>query len=158
MSHEERCLDKYFGDNCQVISTSTKIDHDGYDRYGPKSNLYDFAVLFLKYDKIYYTEFHREYWYHGEDDEEYGLLSNDMFDRCISDELKAIGYYSSEEVLELNSILNNKFIDLVAANILEKIIKTSYLPEMLSLKKHQNISQLMKLSNYYRGFSLYLKY
>ena len=156
MSHEERCLDKYFRDY-QIISTSTKIDHDGYDRYGPESNLYDFAVLFLKNDKIYYTEFHREYWFHGEDDEEYGLVSNDMFDRCISDELRTIGILNSKEVLELKSILSKYFTELVVAIVLDKIVKTTYLPEMLSLEKNKNGSQLMKLSNYCRGFSLYIK-
>jgi len=156
MSHEERCLDKYFRDY-KIISTSTKIDHDGYDRYGPESNLYDFAVLFLKDDKIYYTEFHREYWFHGEDDEEYGLVSNDMFDRCISDELRSIGIFNSKEVLELKSILNKNFTDLVVTIVLDKIVKTTYLPEMLSLEKHKNGFQLMKLSNYCKGFSLYLK-
>ena len=156
MSYEEKCLDTYFGDDCKVISTSTKIEHDGYDAYGPESNLYDFAVLFLKDDKIYYTEFHREYWFHGEDDEEYRLCYyKDIFDRCISDELKATGYYSSKDFLELNLILNELFTELVAANILEKVVKTSYLPNMLSLENYGG-PKIMKLSNYYSGFYLYL--
>lgn len=157
MSFEEKCLDTYFSDDCEIISTSTKIEHDGYDAYGPESNLYDFAVLFLKDNKIYYAEFHREYWFCGEDDEEYRLCySKDIFDRCISDELKNEGYYSSKDVLDLIRILNEEFTELVVEKILEKVVKTSYLPNMLSLKKDDNNTELINLTNY-NGFKLYLK-
>ena len=156
MSHEERCLNKYFDNGCQVISTNTKLDHDGYDRFGPESNLYDFAVLFLKNGKIYYTEFHREYWFHGEDDEEYGLNSNDMFSRCISDELKDMGYFTSRDIQVMRTSLNEEFTDLVTKNILDNVVKTSYLPQMLSLDKCKNTSKIMDLSSY-NGFSLYLE-
>ena len=156
MSHEQRCLDKYFGDDCHIITTSTNIDHDGYDSFGPESNLYDFAVLFLKDGKIYYSEFHREYWFHGEDDEEYGLVNNDMFNRCISDELKDMGYFTPKDIQLLNSILNEQFTELVVDNIINQTVKNSYLPELLSFDEAENNSEIMKLDNY-GGFSLYLK-
>tara|TARA_B100001173_G_scaffold306839_1_gene314349 strand:- start:1889 stop:2197 length:309 start_codon:yes stop_codon:yes gene_type:complete len=42
-----------------------KIDHDGYDDEGPKSNLYDLYLFIERNSKIYKECFHREEWYDG---------------------------------------------------------------------------------------------
>ena len=59
--------------NKKIINIKTKLDHDGYDQYGPESNLYDLYVYYQKGYNMYYDNYHREYWYHGEDNEPYEL-------------------------------------------------------------------------------------
>ena len=48
-----------------------EISHDGYDKYGPKSNLYDMKILHYDNQKLYLSLWHRENWFTGQDDEKY---------------------------------------------------------------------------------------
>jgi len=57
----------------KIINIRQKLDHDGYDRDGPKSNLYDLSIIFEKNGHQSILVYHREYWYRGEDDEPYTL-------------------------------------------------------------------------------------
>ena len=50
---EHICLEKYKITN--IISTKLEVTHDGYDEYGPESNLYDYYVLFIHNNNIYYV-------------------------------------------------------------------------------------------------------
>jgi len=40
------------------------IDHDGYDHYGPESDLHDIYIWYIKDDKYYIDSFHSEEWFH----------------------------------------------------------------------------------------------
>lgn len=66
---------RYYDDNkdLQLIHFKKKLDHDGYDRYGPQSNIYTFKVYYRKNNdyNIYVDTYTREYWFNGEDDEPY---------------------------------------------------------------------------------------
>ena len=44
MDQIRNCLEKYFNSG-EVISWKKFVTHDGYDHYGPKSNLYDLVVI-----------------------------------------------------------------------------------------------------------------
>lgn len=127
---EYECLDRYNINN--VISSKVEITHDGYDEYGPESNLYDYHVLFYLDSKIYYVKFHREYWFHGKDEEEYYLDNQNIFNRCISDELTSMGYYYSDNCINL---LNDKN-------------KKPYNLKMLSFHSSNNSKKIMSLSNH----------
>lgn len=69
---------KYYENNkdLEIIHHIKKIDHDGYDHYGPQSNLHELRVYYRKKNdcNIYIDKYHREYWYNGEDDEPYEKL------------------------------------------------------------------------------------
>ena len=39
------------------------IDHDGYDRYGPESDLHDIYIWYIKDNKFYIDNFHTEEWF-----------------------------------------------------------------------------------------------
>jgi len=53
----------------EIQGTYLNISHDGYDRDGPQSNLYDFTVWCENKNQHY----HREYWFHGKDREQFYL-------------------------------------------------------------------------------------
>ena len=134
ISFEDRCTIKYNIDN--IISTNLIISHDGCGQFGPESNIYDYNVLFINNNKIYYVNFHREYWYRGKDDEEYEVYDNNIFKRCISDELINKGYYNIDKLPDgVSGIL--------------------YKPNMLSLKKKINSHKIMDLD---QNISLYINF
>ena len=49
--------------NANILDIKIKVDHDGYDKYGPKSDLVDLFVHYEKKNEIYVDEFYWEnYW------------------------------------------------------------------------------------------------
>jgi len=53
-----------------IVAVHQEISHDGYDRYGPKSNLYDMYIL-LKVDGVkYIASWSREDWYGGSESDQ----------------------------------------------------------------------------------------
>ena len=75
-NHQDTVLNKYKNTNLDVVHTLSKVSHDGYDNLGPQSNLYDFIVFYRKDNNMCIDIWHREYWYNGEDNEEYQKLNN----------------------------------------------------------------------------------
>ena len=71
--HQKNVLKKYKKKNIEVVHTSRKVEHDGYDYYGPQSNLYDFYIYYREGYNYYIDVWHREDWYTGDDDEQYYL-------------------------------------------------------------------------------------
>lgn len=83
--YQKALIDKYEGNllynsiylhyfKNKLLMFQEKVSHDGYDAYGPESNLYDLIVYYLDSDnKLRKDLWHREYWYHGSDNEEYTL-------------------------------------------------------------------------------------
>lgn len=56
----------------EIFDVWETCDHDGYDEIGPKSYLWDLYIIDSHSNKYFY---HREYWFHGGDTEEYQLWS-----------------------------------------------------------------------------------
>ena len=147
MDFEDRCLIKYNITYDMIISSKVITSHDGYDEYGPESNLYDYYVLFNNNNKIYFVNFHREYWFRGKDDDEYFLYQDNIFNRCISDELIQKGYF----ILNTNNNnTNNSINQNESINNDEYIYYTS---NMLSLMNNQNYHKIMDLNS---NISLYI--
>lgn len=76
-NHQDTVLNKYKNTNLDVIHSICKMTHDGFDNEGPQSNLYDFIVFYRKNNDVCIDIWHREYWYNGEDDQEY-IKINDI--------------------------------------------------------------------------------
>lgn len=76
VDYEKLCKDKYLQKEDTVLFERIKLDHDGYDQWGPQSNLYDYCIIILRNNEILYEIFHREDWY-TTDQEEYELLFTD---------------------------------------------------------------------------------
>ncbi len=75
--HFDNLIKFYETKNWDIIKITTKLDHDGYDRYGPQSNLYYLMVIHKeKNDCNFYINFWtREYWFRDkEDDEPYEVI------------------------------------------------------------------------------------
>lgn len=76
--HQEDVLNKYKKKYIDVVYSKVKIYHDGYDQYGPQSDLNDFYVYYRKGYDYYFDIWHREDWYSGDDDDPYFLLKYKM--------------------------------------------------------------------------------
>lgn len=103
LSHRDQCVATYLQPDDKLLFEIVEIKHDGYDEMGPESNLYDLH-LFIKRDGNYYEQlFHREYWYHGKDDEPY--VPVEFYSNPTNDIMRAFHNEISEE--NLYSVLNN---------------------------------------------------
>lgn len=104
---EENCKSSYVLNNDKIIFEDIKIDHDGYDQYGPESNLYDYLIILQRNNKILYEIFHREYWFHGEDDQEYyPFCSQIPFENNVVKILNEYEKIPSEDIAELENIVS----------------------------------------------------
>jgi hypothetical protein len=73
--HADICLKKFIEENKEkkLVNYSERVDHDGYDREGPKSNLWDLYVFYQNSRNEMMVDFyHREDWFSGKE-EEYSL-------------------------------------------------------------------------------------
>lgn len=64
---KNRIVDKY------IVYFKKTLDHDGYDRHGPQSNLYDIHIIIKEHDDYIYYWFHKEKWFRKNDDKDYYL-------------------------------------------------------------------------------------
>lgn len=76
--HQKDVLNKYKNKNIEVAYSMLKTDHDGYDYYGPQSNLYNFYVYYRIGYNYYFDVWHREDWFSGDDDDLYYLIKYKM--------------------------------------------------------------------------------
>jgi hypothetical protein len=56
-------VNEYYTDEYEIKGNQTFVSHDGHDRYGPKSNLYDYLVWYKKDNKYFIDIWHTEQWY-----------------------------------------------------------------------------------------------
>jgi hypothetical protein len=59
--------------NKNVIYCKYHVSHDGYDKHGPKSNLYDYYIIVNENGDYIFYSFHKERWYTENDDEDFEL-------------------------------------------------------------------------------------
>jgi hypothetical protein len=75
-----------------LICVKSWLEHDGYDRYGPKSNLYTIEIAYKKPDSedVIVDKWRAEYWYYEEE------VSFDLYSKIYSKEDFEI--YNKEEL------------------------------------------------------------
>jgi hypothetical protein len=84
-----QCINKYEeNDNINIIDYQEKLDHDGYDKYGPESDLWDLFILYK--NKV--SGEHFVDWYNWED-------------WYIKDSIKGYTLYNT---FNMNELRNNK--------------------------------------------------
>tara|TARA_B100001093_G_C26231499_1_gene760393 strand:- start:197 stop:502 length:306 start_codon:yes stop_codon:yes gene_type:complete len=54
--------------NENIVNIELDLDHDGYDRDGPQSNLWDLKIYYIKDNINYLDVWHREDWFTDDDD------------------------------------------------------------------------------------------
>ena len=72
-------IDAFIENKKEIIWINIKIDHDGYDKYGPESNLVSCFLITKEDDKYHYYMYHYEDWFDGYN-EEYELYSHDLLE------------------------------------------------------------------------------
>jgi len=59
--------------NANIIYLDEKLDHDGYDKYGPKSKLWDLHIIIELNNDYIFHDYHWEKWFSVNDEEKYEL-------------------------------------------------------------------------------------
>ena len=154
MNHRDICLEKYFNPG-EVISWKSVVTHDGYDRYGPESNLYDLIVISRRKKLLYYSIFHREYWfYDNEDNEEFYPSKNKIY-KNLTSSLEEKNYYQIEKFNVLEKLLLRKFPDLVVQLILEFLVKDKIDEKTLTLDRKCKSKTIFTINDSIRNLILY---
>lgn len=58
-------MEKHY-ENIRIYYQKVFLDHDGYDRYGPESNIWDIIVLIINETKFQLDIWHGEDWFDGD--------------------------------------------------------------------------------------------
>ena len=72
--------------NRKLIFTFEELSHDGYDREGPQSNLFDLYVIYNESNKYYMDVWHREDWFVEIEVEPYQLCERFVVNKQFVDD------------------------------------------------------------------------
>lgn len=153
MNHIDSCIEKYFKPG-EVITWKKFVSHDGYDFYGPKSNLYDLLVISKRKKLLYYSIFHREYWFCGIDNESFSPLSKKIYLNLTSC-LEKKNYYQIEKFNILENLLLKKFTNLVVKLILDYLVKEKIDEKTLTLDENCKFKKIFLIKDFLGEFTLY---
>ena len=93
--------------NKNIAFIGEYLSHDGYDRFGPKSNLWDLFIVEECTDNFYFYDYHWENWYTEFDKKEYELFKKKNLENCSFDELNKILYENEKISEKLNNTVRN---------------------------------------------------
>lgn len=94
----------------KLIKVSEDVSHDGYDREGPQSNLFDLSVLYCSQGNYYLDQWHREDWFCLKEPEPYSLFARYRLEESLVEKL-VNSTDNKIEVSNNNSILVNSIYE-----------------------------------------------
>lgn len=84
----------------KVLASINILGHDGYDSFGPKSDLYNLYILYKLEGKKYVAFWHRENWFHGSEEDDLYYITKIM---TFNDFMK--GDYDKDAKIRFNNFL-----------------------------------------------------
>tara|TARA_Y100000389_G_scaffold18504_1_gene16081 strand:- start:3027 stop:3461 length:435 start_codon:yes stop_codon:yes gene_type:complete len=84
----------------KVLASINMMGHDGYDSFGPESDLYDLYILYKLEGKKYVAFWHRENWFHGSEEDDLYYITKIM---TFNDFMK--GNYDEDAKIRFNKFL-----------------------------------------------------
>ena len=109
-TYRAKCVLTYLQPDDKLLMEICKINHDGYDDEGPKSNLYDLYLFIERNGKIYRECFHREE-YDGvkqDDFTSYFICPIEKHMNIFSEELSKEEYKHTIEIPKKNNKNNTR--------------------------------------------------
>ena len=139
----DQCINHFLGNYNTILDTKTLISHDGYDAYGPESDLFDLYVLYLKDNEIFLDNYHRENWFDGMN-EEYSLYKT----KNISNILKDKSY--------IKKLLPTIFIEEISEKIYYHFSRKIYNPSQVRFNKiNEEKYGVLQIPGYPMGIRLF---
>lgn len=91
-NNSDEKIREYFYDK-NIIWLKQSIDHDGYDYYGPKSDLYDLYFIEKLDDNYIFYNYHTENWFSKRDNyKTYFLYKKKIFNKIEMQKLEESGW------------------------------------------------------------------
>jgi len=81
--------------NKNIVYCKYYVSHDGYDRHGPKSNLYDCHIIIRENDEYIFYDFHKEELY-GNREEDFDLWKMQSLSKLTKDDFNSFPIINSE--------------------------------------------------------------
>lgn len=89
-------INKFFNDK-EIILIKECLDHDGYDKYGPKSNLWSLFIIKKEDDNFILYEYYYEDWFSKYYIDDYELLNKKILTKNILESISNIENFNNKE-------------------------------------------------------------
>ena len=89
-------INKFFNDK-EIFLKKECLDHDRFDKYGPKSNLWSLFIIVKEDDKFILYEYYYEDWFSEYYIDDYELLNKKNLDKNILDFISNIENFNNKE-------------------------------------------------------------
>ena len=89
-------INKFFNDK-EIFLKKEYLDHDGFDEYGPKSNLWSLFIIVKEDDKFILYEYYYEDWFSKYYIDDYELLNKKNLNKNILDFISNIENCNNKE-------------------------------------------------------------
>lgn len=95
--------------NRNIVLVVEFLSHDGYDRYGPKSNLWDLYIIEEIENNFVFYDYHWEDWFFDHDAKEYELWKKKNLEDCTIGEFEKIMLKSKNISDKFDNIVKNLY-------------------------------------------------
>jgi hypothetical protein len=101
-------IESDFNDH-EIMLVKEELSHDGFDKDGPKSNLYDLWILEKTYDDYIIHLYHYENWFNSKYNNQYKLVDSYKLSKLSNN---STSKYIYNKLLEFADLTNSKNLKL----------------------------------------------
>lgn len=120
LNHKKNILKKYFNDK-NVIYTKEILEHDGYDEYGPESNLWTLYIIIKENNDYILYRYYYEDWHENKEYLNFDINNDSLYNFESSNTLNKIENYDFYRLYKYKDEINNDEVEKLLDNMNEKI-------------------------------------
>lgn len=120
VDHKNNILKKYFNDK-NVIYTKEILEHDGYDKYGPESNLWTLYIIIRNDNDYILYRYYYEDWHKNKEYLNFDINNDSLYNFESSNTLNKIENYDFYRLYKYKDEINNDEVEKLLDNMNEKI-------------------------------------
>ena len=120
VDHKNNILKRYFKDK-DIIYIKEILEHDGYDKYGPESNLWTLYIIIKDNNNYILHRYYYEDWHQNEEYLNFDVNNDSLYDFESSNILNEIENYDFYRLYKYKNEINNNEIEKILDIMNEKI-------------------------------------
>ena len=120
VDHKNNILKRYFKDK-DIIYIKEILEHDGYDKYGPESNLWTLYIIIKDNNNYILHRYYYEDWHQNKEYLNFDVNNDSLYDFESSNILNEIENYDFYRLYKYKNEINNNEIEEILDIMNEKI-------------------------------------
>ena len=120
VDHKTNIIKKYFNDK-NVMYIKEILEHDGYDKYGPESNLWTLYIIIKDNNNYILYRYYYEDWHQNKEYLNFDINNDSLYDFESSNVLNEIENYDFYRLYKYKDEINNNEIEKILDIMNEKI-------------------------------------